>query len=127
MTTEARSRTGRQLAKAAAAAGWTVRVTPGAGHAERSRLGDPRGDGTRPRITEQVPCESEGIRLRSPDRTHNAVAVLLTLDGKSWTSDGAWGWNTGQVPRPIDVRSLLAYLKSLPAPDQHDTEREAAA
>jgi hypothetical protein len=47
----------------------------------------------------------------------NAAALIVTLDGKSWTTDGAWGWDTGHAPRAIDVRALLAYLKTQPAAD----------
>lgn len=120
--TEPRSRTGRQLSLAAHAAGWTVHITPGHGTTEQSYLGDPRGDGTRPRLTRTVECQSEGIRLRSPDRARNAVAVLYTLDGQSWTTHGVWTWTTGNLPTETSPRALLALLRA-----QTDTEETTAA
>jgi hypothetical protein len=117
----ARSRTGRQLAKAADAAGWQVEITPGHGTAQQTYFGPPRRDGTRPKLTRDVPCESEGIRLRAPD-DRRAVAVFVTLDGKSWTGAkpvNAWAWTPPAIPKPIDTRDLLALLKAEHAPGRN--------
>jgi hypothetical protein len=124
----ARSRTGRQLVKAADAAGWTVNVTPGHGATEQTYFGPPRGDGTRPRLTRDVPCESEGIRLRAPDG-RRAVAMFVTLDGKSWTGTkpvNAWAWTPPGLPTPTSTDDLLALLHAESTRAEHTPERNAA-
>lgn len=140
--TAARSRTGAQLVKAATAAGWSVNVTPGVlGPLGRMSVLDPdrpyRGDGTRPEVHIDVPCETEALRICSPDGRHHARVILATLDGKHWDAadtPNAWAWSLGQVPgtpgTAIGTRALLAALKTLtlPAPTLLDpTEREASA
>jgi hypothetical protein len=118
MTTPAplpQSRTGQQLARAAQAAGWTATVTPGHGTTEQTYLGDPRGDGTRPRLTRHVPCQSEAIHLAGPNG-RRAVAVFCTTDGKSWRADDTWIWTTHTCAvLRSSPRALLNELR--PAPD----------
>jgi hypothetical protein len=109
MTDQPRSRTGRQLAKAAQQAGWTVTVTPGHG---TTRIPDPNrptlGDGVRPQAYIDAPVQSEAVRLQhGPSR---AVAVFITLDGNSWTTDSAWLWAIGCTPSRTTPRALLAHL-----------------
>lgn len=148
--TTARSRTGRQLVKAAQAAGWTVHVTPGIlGPLGRMTVLLPRGhpdrpfngDGSCPEVHVGAPCLTEGIRMTHPDG-RRARALLASLDnGKGWAAakaPNAWLWAPDQIPgtpsTAIGTAELLALLDAeatpvpaliaLPTPDP---EREAAA
>lgn len=98
--------------------GWHAILTEGTGTVEVSTLGDPRGDGTRPRITEQVPCTSVAVRaehtdgraLRAVWETHTATAA-----GKaSWTRVLAWRGRDDEQgesgPRELNAAELADYI-----------------
>lgn len=105
-----RSRTGRQIAKAAQAAGWRVTVTPGQGLLPVLDPDRPTtGQGARPNVYIDQPIQSEGIRLQYGDQ--RAVALLISHDnGKTWTGHENWIWTADTFPTQIPTRQLLAHL-----------------
>lgn len=86
----------RRLAGLLTAHGWTAVLTPGAGTVQATTLGDPRGDGTRPRLVVDAPCTSCAVRATHPDGRGLAAvwcSTRTTAKGApSWKLDQAWTW-----------------------------------
>ena len=104
------------------AAGWTAVLTDGQGEVDVQRLGEPRGDGTRPKLVEQVPCRSTALRAHHPDgravrvvwETHSTTAK----GADSWKGVTAWrGREPGEQggPRPLAVSEVAAYAERMDA------------
>ena len=95
--------------------GWHAVLTEGAGHVEVTPLGDPRSDGTRPRITVPVPCRSVAVRAHHPDG--RALRVLWethtrTAKGApSWRLDSAWAPGE-HAPRQLRRGELDQYIRT---------------
>lgn len=81
------------LLKILDAHGWAHQVTHGTGTVEAQILGDPRGDGTRPKVKIDAPCESIAIRAAhvATGRAVRALFVCRTDKPKrAWTMSTAW-------------------------------------
>jgi len=94
---------------------WTYEVVPGAGTVDAQAFGDPRGDGTRPKLTVAAPCESVGLRAVHPATRRQVRAVWVCRTDKakrSWTMTIAWrGRHDGEhTPRALTATELKAYV-----------------
>jgi hypothetical protein len=103
------------LVKLARSHGWVVTTVEGEGVVEASRLGDPRGDGTRPRESFDAPCVSFSVRAHHPatGRQVRAVYVQRTdTEKRSWTMWTAWrGRHDGEhTPRALTATEIKRYL-----------------
>lgn len=109
--------------------GWTATLTEGAGHVEVTTLGDPRSDGTRPRITVPVPCRSVAVRAHHPDG--RALRVLWeththTAKGApSWRLDSAWAPGE-HAPRQLRRGELDQYIRTSGTQEIRNPGEEAA-
>lgn len=98
--------------------GWSVHQHASSGTAEFTALGDPRGDGTRPRVAVVEPVDSFLVRARHVDG-RAFVAVWLSRTSRpskagrpSWSLDTAWrGRHLGEhTPRQVTAAQLKAYV-----------------
>jgi hypothetical protein len=92
--------------------GWTHRVRRAAGTVEAQTYGDPRGDGTRPKLTVEVPAESIGLRFDHPD---GRAAVAIWARREDATSFAFAGAQRGRhadenVPVTLNATELGVYL-----------------
>lgn len=95
-----------------AAPGWTHRVHVATGTVEATAYGEPRGDGTRPKLTVAVPCESIGLRFDHPD---GRAAVAIWARREDATSFAFAGAQRGRhpdenVPVTLNATELGVYL-----------------
>jgi len=92
--------------------GWRHRVQHGHGHVDATELGEPRGDGTRPRVAVEIPAESIGVRFDHVDG-RAAVAVWAKRQDKTAYAFafGMRGRGEGEhAPVECNARDLGAYL-----------------
>lgn len=97
---------------------WTVRVTCGEGTTTAQERGAPRGDGTRPTITVDVPCHSIALRGTHPDHRQVRAVWLRRLDegpgGKprAWKFEQAWRGRHEHEHGPVQLGAdaLAAYV-----------------
>lgn len=99
--------------------GWRHCVTRAAGHTEITTLGDPRGDGTRPRVSATAPVDSVCLRAVHPPTGRAVVAVWVCRTDRpkrSWTADMIWrGRHDGEhAPRQLTATQLRAYVADEP-------------
>ena len=123
-----------KLAREARALDWTAEVRYGRGELGYQQLGDPRGDGTRPKVTVPEPVHSAGVYARRG--VHVLAAFYVARDAAerrtktgalSWALDGALGrrlvrdgWTPtafeqpktadGEPPGPTTLAQVGAYL-----------------
>jgi hypothetical protein len=95
-----------------AGSAWTHRVRRSAGTVEATTYGEPRGDGTRPKLTVAVPAESIGLRFDHPD---GRAAVAIWARREDATSYAFAGAQRGRhpdenVPVTLNAKALGAYL-----------------
>jgi hypothetical protein len=95
-----------------AASGWTHRVCRSTGTVEAQTYGEPRGDGTRPKLTVAVPAESIGLRFDHPD---GRAAVAIWARREDATSFAFAGAQRGRhpdenVPVTLNATELGVYL-----------------
>ena len=115
----------RQLAE-----GWSVAgPTYATGPITVTAYGEPRGDGTRPKIAVTEVVDSVLVRACHVDG-RAVVALWIRRPGKGWSLDMAWRGRHPRehVPRQINATELAAYVA---APDHAaawppTTEGEAA-
>lgn len=110
------------LIKILDAHGWAHQVTHGTGTVEAQILGDPRGDGTRPKVKIDAPCESIAIRAAhaATGRAVRALFVCRTNKPKrAWTMSTAWRGrhDDEHAPRQLTTTELRAYLAEEPDED----------
>ena len=103
------------IVKACEATGWIYTVTHGTGTVDAQAFGDPRGDGTRPKLTVAAPCESIALRARNEElrRAIRAVWVCRTDKPKrAWTLTIAWrGRHEHEhTPHQLTATELRAYV-----------------
>lgn len=98
--------------------GWVYEVTHGSGTVEAQAFGPPRGDGTRPKITIDAPCESIAVRARH-ERTGRQIRALYVCrtdkPKRAWTMTTAWRGRhvddpTDHTPRPLTATEVKAYV-----------------
>lgn len=102
-------------------AGWTHTITHGEGVVAAQTFGPPRGDGTRPKLAIDAPCESIALRARHADgRAVAAVWCCRTDKAKrSWSMDTAWRGRhlddpDEHAPRELTITELKAYVADQP-------------
>jgi hypothetical protein len=95
-----------------AASGWTHRVHHATGTVEATTYGEPRGDGTRPKITVEVSCKSIGIRFDHPDGRAAVATWARREDATSFAFAGAQrGRHPDEnVPVTLNATELGVYL-----------------
>lgn len=117
--------------------GWSFVLRSGSGRHPRQVKGNPRGDGTRPKIASSEPVESITLRavamdLAFPTVAHRVVVAWVRRERTGrWTADGAHVWTTepapagpGRVwrtnPRAVSVTRAGALLAVAPDLDTTD-------
>lgn len=91
---------------------WSVKATHGSGSWTFSALGEPRGNGTRPKIEVVEDVDSVLIRARHVDGRAFVALWVRRASRKGWALDLAWRARAPHehTPAPITATQLRAYV-----------------
>lgn len=114
--------------------GWHATITEGTGHVDVQTLGEPRGDGTRPKLVAQVACRSVAVRAQHRDgRALRAVWETHTVTPKkkipAWTGVMAWRGRDDEAgehgPVELSTDDLADYITRSHAAEVYGLEQAA--